>query len=328
MDKQISDIKNMSNLDNKQGGNLVKNNSSIKNNGNQEEKIDNKNMLKFLQSKMKEIETQFDQEENIVIDLGHAYAKIGFSGEDLPRVIIPSIFSSLKKNSNSNEINLEKNTQLYGYKIFSEKDRDLYETTYLKPGDHETEVDKNFYSLLEDYFKNENIIPSDYNLLVNSSPIKNKKNILALTKLFLEDFNFKGLSIVNSSSLSLFSTGKTSGLVVDSGESKTMCVPIYEGFPLYHALNISSIGGKNISDIILDGIVQTYPEFDRENVELIREVKQKMCKVPYLKDYDYYMSKENDILKPEERLYKLPDETTIIEVSKESRLKASELIFK
>lgn len=328
MDKQISDIKNMSNLDNKQGGNSIKNNSSIKNNGNQEEKIDNKNMLKFLQNKMKEIETQFDQEENIVIDLGHAYAKIGFSGEDLPRVIIPSIFSSLKKNSNSNEINLEKNTQLYGYKIFSEKDRDLYETTYLKPGDHETEVDKNFYSLLEDYFKNENIIPSDYNLLVNSSPIKNKKNILALTKLFLEDFNFKGLSIVNSSSLSLFSTGKTSGLVVDSGESKTMCVPVYEGFPLYHALNISSIGGKNISDIILDGIVQTYPEFDKENVELIREVKQKMCKVPYLKDYDYYMSKENDILKPEERLYKLPDETTIIEVSKESRLKASELIFK
>lgn len=327
MDKQINDIKNISNLENKQG-NSTKTNSSIKNNSNQEERIDNKNMLKFLQNKMKDIEVQFDLEENIVIDLGHAYAKIGFSGEDLPRMIIPSIFSSLKKNSNSNEINLEKNTQLYGYKIFSEKDRDLYETTYLKPGDHETEVDKNFYSLLEDYFKNENIIPSDYNLLVNCSPIKNKKNILALTKLFLEDFNFKGLSIVNSSSLSLFSTGKTSGLVVDSGESKTMCVPIYEGFPLYHALNISSIGGKNISDIILEGIVETYPEFDKENVELIREVKQKMCKVPFLKDYDFYMSKENDILNPEEKLYKLPDETTIIEVSKESRLKASELIFK
>ena len=43
---------------------------------------------------MKEMETQFDIEENLVIDIGSAFTKIGFSGEDLPRTIIPSIYSN------------------------------------------------------------------------------------------------------------------------------------------------------------------------------------------------------------------------------------------
>jgi hypothetical protein len=51
-----------------------------------EKNIDDKNMYPFLQSKMKEMETEFDTVEHIVIDIGTATTKIGFSGEDQPRV--------------------------------------------------------------------------------------------------------------------------------------------------------------------------------------------------------------------------------------------------
>jgi len=51
---------------------------------------DNK-MMNMLQSKRKEMETDFDVSESLVIDLGNAVTKIGFSGEDLPRLIIPSV---------------------------------------------------------------------------------------------------------------------------------------------------------------------------------------------------------------------------------------------
>ena len=51
-----------------------------------EKNIDDKNMYPFLQSKMKEMETEFDTVEHIVIDIGTATTKIGFSGEDMPRV--------------------------------------------------------------------------------------------------------------------------------------------------------------------------------------------------------------------------------------------------
>lgn len=61
-----------------------------------EKQKEEKNMLNFLNEKMKEMETEYDQTEHLIIDLGHAFTKIGFSGEDQPRLCIPSIYGKLK----------------------------------------------------------------------------------------------------------------------------------------------------------------------------------------------------------------------------------------
>ncbi len=71
------------------------------------EKKDDKNMLGFLNSKMKEMETEYDLEEHLVIDLGHAFTKIGYSGEDSPFLIEPSIRSTLKETDKKDEITFE-----------------------------------------------------------------------------------------------------------------------------------------------------------------------------------------------------------------------------
>jgi actin len=329
MEKQLFDIKSNQKQISTNNNQNSNNPNGVKGNQGKEEKIDDKNMLKFLENKMKEMETEFDVEDNIVIDLGSAFTKIGFSGEDLPRAIVPSIYSSLRPDPNKTEINLEKNPHLYGYDIFNDKDKHMYNVKYLKQGDHEEVIDHDFYYLLDDYFKRENISTSDYNIIINASPVKNKKNIMALTRLFLDEFNFKGLSIINSSSLALFATGRTSGLVVDCGESQTQIVPIYEGFPLFHSLNISSIGGKHVSDMFIKGILECYPEFDAENIISIREIKEKMSFVPYLKEADSYIrSDKDDVLREEQRLYKLPDGEKIIEIPKKYRINAAEILFK
>ena len=53
-------------------------------------------MMNMLHSKIKEMETEFDLTEHLVIELGNAYTKIGFSGEDLPKEIIPSLTNYLQ----------------------------------------------------------------------------------------------------------------------------------------------------------------------------------------------------------------------------------------
>jgi hypothetical protein len=50
-------------------------------------------MMNLLVNKMKEMETEFDVQEHVVVDLGNAITKIGFSGEDLPRLKIPSVWA-------------------------------------------------------------------------------------------------------------------------------------------------------------------------------------------------------------------------------------------
>lgn len=41
--------------------------------------------------KLKMMEIFFDQEEIVVIDNGTGFVKAGFSGQDLPRLIIPTV---------------------------------------------------------------------------------------------------------------------------------------------------------------------------------------------------------------------------------------------
>ena len=68
-----------------------------------------------------------------------------------------------------------------------------------------------------------------------------------MSDLLFEKFNVEKCHIANSSMLGLFSYGKTSGIVLDSGFNITSTVPIYEGFPLQYASMKINIGGDDLS---------------------------------------------------------------------------------
>ena len=51
-----------------------------------------------------------------------------------------------------------------------------------------------------------------------------------------EKFKVDSLCLINTAVLSLFSTGKTSGVVVECGEGVSYTVPIFEGYALPHAV--------------------------------------------------------------------------------------------
>jgi actin, other eukaryote len=199
---------------------------------------------------------------------------------------------------------------------------------YLKPGDFKNKIDLEFCDFIKDIFETRlNKSPADYKVIVNVQPNKNFDNLSGMTKLFLDDLGFKAVSIMNSASLALFSTGRTSGLVVDCGEIRSYITPIYEGFPLYHAFNKNKIGGRDLTEIIANGIRENNISVHPEDLRSLRLIKEKTLSIPYLHNYNYYMETANDIIPPEKMLYKLPDET-IINIPKKYRLMASEVLFK
>ena len=220
-------------------------------------------------------------------------------------------------------------TNLDGYEALDEKYKDNYNIHFLTPGDHKLPTSMEFLDFLKEALENKmGISPSDYDVIVNVSPIKNRDNIDIYGKIFIEELGFKAMAIINSSSLSLFSTGRTSGLVIECGETRTYTVPIYEGFPLYHALSKNKLGGRDLTNVFKEGVVADNINIRPEDIFTLREIKEKTCSVPFENSYDYYLDEKNeDIISKAKMLYKLPDET-IISIPRNHRIIASELLFK
>ena len=47
--------------------------------------------------------------------------------------------------------------------------------------------------------------------------------------------------------MALYSAGRTTGLVIESGEGLTYSVPIYEGYEVVHATESMEIAGSNLN---------------------------------------------------------------------------------
>ena len=88
-----------------------------------------------------------------------------------------------------------------------------------------------------------NLDPKNMDILLTDSPMNTKESKQQIAQIMFEKFKVESLAIINTSVLSLFSTGKTSGIVVECGEGVSYTVPIFEGYALPHAIHKLDIAG-------------------------------------------------------------------------------------
>ena len=250
----------------------------------------------------------------VVIDAGSGLIKAGFGGEDGPRSIFNSIVGTPKQMELM--VGMELQNRYVGDNAIARYE--IMNFSYPIQRGEVTDWDK--YENLMHYllYSEMRVVPEEISILITEGPRTSRKNREKLTEILFETFNVKRLHIANSSMVGLYSYGKTSGLIVDSGYNVTSTVPVYEGYPLAHASLKINIGGedlsKNLLSMIQNNLDETY--VDMKGRFLADDIKEKL---------GFVLLNQDDADDVKDSTYELPDGKKI-ELGSEL-FKANEILF-
>lgn len=249
----------------------------------------------------------------IVIDNGSYTIKSGFAGDDAPRAIFSTVIGRPKKGNNTT-----KNVYI-GNEAQSKRDilfvkYPIWEGIITSFDDMEQIWKYTFYTELR-------IEPEEHSVLLTEQPLNPKYNREKITKIMFETFNIPSMYISCDAVLSLYSSGRTSGLILDSGNDLTRIVPIYEGYKVQKGIFNYLIAGKNITEYLMKLMIdKNYDINNYKGKEIIIEIKEKLGYLAL--NYENELKKDIKL----EKNYELPDEK-IINIEQEI-FKCTEILFK
>jgi len=163
--------------------------------------------------------------QHIVIDNGSGVLKAGLSGEDKPTTKFPAIvgtprFKTMNGAATKDNYIGEEATKMSGVLNLSYP----IDNGIVKNWDEMNKV-------WEYCFTNElRVDASEHNILMTEAPLNPKVNREKMVEIMFETFNVQGFYIAIQAVLSLYSNGRTTGVVCDSGDGVSHTVPVFEGF--------------------------------------------------------------------------------------------------
>ena len=255
-----------------------------------------------------------EETPNVIIDNGTGYTKAGFSGEEGPRSVFPALWG--KPKSASAMVGADQKEYYVG-KNADEK-RGILKLSY--PVEKGIIEDWDGMEKIWDHcFTNElRCQPSDHNVMLTEAPMNPKENREKMAELMFGTFTVKGLYIAIQAVLSLYSAGKFTGIVCDSGDGVSHFVPIYDGYALPHSVLRLDLAGREVTKFFVKLLTEIGSSFTTSaEFEIVKAIKEKLCYVAM------DVEEEKKTYKPEK--YELPD-GNVIEV-KDQMFRAPEALF-
>merc|ERR1719275_3696 len=173
-------------------------------------------------------------------------------------------------------------------------------------------------------------------IIMTQPPLASQQEEDTMAEILVEKLGVPAFFIANKSVMSLYGGGQMTGIAVDSGHDTTYIVPSYQGNPVQEATLVLRLGGRHVTEQLMNQLLNGKYSFPDDNFmlwrkkkktnftvssrkEIIREMKEQYCTVTTNYNADWA-----DVGYHEESV-RLPDGNMI--VMGHQKFSAPEIIF-
>lgn len=263
-----------------------------------------------------------DANQPVVIDNGSGVLKAGFAGGEAPKVVLRNVVGRPRHQR------VMVQTKLEG-EVFvgraAEEHRGVMSLQH--PMEHGVVTN---WELMERVWQhlyaaeNLGISAEEHPVLLTEAPLNPRSHRERAAEVFFETLNVPALFVSPQATLSLYASGRTTGVVLDCGEGVTHCVPVYEGFAMPHAVTRMDVAGRDVTEHLMLLLRKAgYVFHTSAEREVVRTIKEQACYVAFNPSKEERLELDHHSTA---QAFRLPDGTQI-ELGPE-RFRAPEILFR